>query len=56
MIDTNVFNNIDVSDKDILRCMSQANESDYYLCRICQNRPACTGLAMKKIVTKVKGE
>lgn len=54
MIDFDVFNNTNVSDKDILGCMAKADESDYYLCRICTNRPSCSGLAMKRLSQKLK--
>lgn len=54
MIDIKVFNNTNVSDKDVIKCLSQAEESDYLLCRICQHRPKCVGFAMKRLSMKLK--
>lgn len=48
MIDTNIFDNNNASDEDLIKCMSQSEESDLILCRVCQHHPACIGLSLKR--------
>ena len=48
MIDTNIFDNNNASDEDLIKCMSQTEESDLILCRVCQHYPACVGLSRKR--------
>lgn len=48
MIDTNIFDNNNASDEDLIKCMSQTEESDLILCRVCQHYPACVGLFLKR--------
>lgn len=54
MINTNMFNNSDASDEEILVCSSNKEESDCYLCRVCCNFHKCVGFAMKKLSMKLK--
>lgn len=56
MIDTNVFNKSDASDKDIFNCFSHIKEPDIYLCKVCQHFPKCVGFAMKRLSMKLKGQ
>ena len=48
MIDTNIFDNNNASDEDLIKCMSQTEESDLILCRVCQHYHACVGLSLKR--------
>lgn len=48
VIDTNIFDNNNAFDEDLIKCMSQTEDSDLILCRICQHYPACVGLSLKR--------
>lgn len=54
MIDTNVFNKEVASDEEILACMSQKEELDCCLCRVCQHFHKCVGFSMKRVVQILK--
>ena len=54
MIDNNVWNTINASEEDIIKCASQSDVSDYDMCTMCLNRNACEGIAMKKLLQKLK--
>lgn len=54
MINSTVWNTINASEEDIIKCASQSDVSDYDMCTMCSNHNACVGIAMKKTVQKLK--
>ena len=53
-MNTSIIRNKDASDKDVIKCLSQIEESDYHLCRICVHFPKCQKFAFKRLIMKLK--
>lgn len=56
MINTNIFNKIDATNEDLIKCMSQIEDSDLILCMICPHRPMCMGLSLRKLAQRMNSE
>ena len=53
MIKTNIFNNSNATEDELLECCTQTEPSDYIFCRICQHHSFCCGMAMKSLFQKL---
>ena len=53
-MNTNIIRNKDASEKEVVECLSQIEESDYYLCRVCVHFSKCQKFAFKTLVMKLK--